>query len=218
MRMPGFIRAAWRKLAGDPATAAPPDRRNPVLDTLMPDGEFRREMEAARYRTLAPDGRRAFVNMMAVKYEITPDLVWRRINQIFADDRRKRREEKDFDRPGRARDRHDITRRRNPMPDEKTMDAFERLLCEQGDAIDNAVYQMILALLGETEETLPWNMELIGGVADAAEAALKSLGRPICRPFTSSDPEKDDDEEIPCFMTDECSCPSCPMKKTEGQA
>ena len=99
------------------------------------------------------------------------------------------------------------------MPDKKTLEKFERLLCERGDAVDNAVYRLVLDLLGEDENSLPWNMEIIGNVADAVEGALKRLGRPMCRPYNESG---DDGEDTPCFMTGDCACAVCPMREAKA--
>ena len=88
------------------------------------------------------------------------------------------------------------------------MNEFEELLCSRNDIVDNAVYGMILDLTGKTEEELPWNMEIIGTVADAVEGALTDLGIPICRPFYVGE------AETPCYLihgSGDCSCEQCPL-------
>lgn len=82
---------------------------------------------------------------------------------------------------------------------------FENLLCERGDIIDNAVYKMLLEITGKPESELPWDMAMIGPIADAAQSTLASHGVHICRPYYA-------DDEIPCYKVHNCECPACPMR------
>lgn len=55
---------------------------------------------------------------------------------------------------------------------------------EQLDCIDNAAYQLILALLGKTEDEFDWDMHYIGEVVEEACSVLGGFGfeikRPVC--------------------------------------
>lgn len=81
---------------------------------------------------------------------------------------------------------------------------FNNLLCERGDIIDNAVYNMLLEVTGKPESDLPWDMAVIGPVADVVESTLASHGIHICRPYYA-------DDEIPCYKVADCECTACPM-------
>lgn len=84
---------------------------------------------------------------------------------------------------------------------------FENLLTERSDAIDNAAYQLILALTGNSEDDMPWNMEYIGPVVDAAVKALNDEYVSTCRPCYINN-----DDETPCYQMSECDNPDCPMR------
>ena len=83
---------------------------------------------------------------------------------------------------------------------------FNNLLCERGDIIDNAIYNMILEITGKTDIGLPWDMSIISPIADAAQSTLASHGIHICRPYYEGD------DEIPCYKVADCECAACPMR------
>lgn len=84
---------------------------------------------------------------------------------------------------------------------------FESLITERSDAIDNAVYELILLMANQTEDELDWDIEQIGEVADAVEETMKSLGILSCRPYVACD------DRTPCYKMDECKCERCPMRE-----
>lgn len=95
---------------------------------------------------------------------------------------------------------------------------FEDYLCRKGDCIDNAAYQLIVALLRtddttNDEDVFGWSMETIAEITDAAEAILCEKGLKVCRPAYVADKE-DGDCETPCCFGE---CPyahlNCPLKK-----
>lgn len=47
---------------------------------------------------------------------------------------------------------------------------------ERLDLIDNTVYQALLTLLEKTPDEFPWNMEIIGDVAEAIAKACETKG------------------------------------------
>lgn len=94
------------------------------------------------------------------------------------------------------------------MTDKNITDRFENLLTKRSDTIDNAIYNMLLEILGENEESMPWDMEIIGNVADAVEVALPDFGKHLCRPYIG-------EGESPCFKLHECKCATCPMKQVQ---
>jgi len=48
-------------------------------------------------------------------------------------------------------------------------------MIERNDEIDNAIYEMILVLLEEDEDSLPWDMAFIGDVTDAVIEELQRI-------------------------------------------
>ena len=68
------------------------------------------------------------------------------------------------------------------IPPEELEIEFSGRQIDQLDAIDNAVYQTILAFLNKTEDEFPWEMRYIGEVADAIEGTLLDLGQRVYRP------------------------------------
>ena len=56
-------------------------------------------------------------------------------------------------------------------------------MVERNDVIDNAVYALILTLTEESEDELPWDMEIIEAVTDAVKDVLcDSFGKKIRHP------------------------------------
>ncbi len=56
-------------------------------------------------------------------------------------------------------------------------------MIRRNDEIDNAVYALILTLTEKTAEDLPWNMEIIADVTQAAKYALEGPhGLPVRHP------------------------------------
>ena len=53
---------------------------------------------------------------------------------------------------------------------------------ERLDEVYNTVYESLLVLLEKTEDELPWDMELIGNVADAIAETCESLGHHVRYP------------------------------------
>lgn len=47
---------------------------------------------------------------------------------------------------------------------------------ERLDTIDNTIYQALLVLLEKTPDELPWNMEIIGDIAEAISTICESKG------------------------------------------
>ena len=81
---------------------------------------------------------------------------------------------------------------------------FERHLIQQGDATDNAAYELACAIAGKH---LDWNQAYIGEIVDDAENTLTNLGIDTCRPWL------DGEYEVPCYLTDDCANSNCPLKK-----
>lgn len=81
--------------------------------------------------------------------------------------------------------------------------SFEEFLCEQNDAVDNAAFALAQALAGYS---LEWNQEYIGEIVDSAEAILLECGFHTCHPWYEGE------YEVPCYLTNECKNPRCPMK------
>lgn len=96
--------------------------------------------------------------------------------------------------------------------------AFEEYLTEKGDLIDNAAYALALALVrknlfDEDEALLPWDMNFIAEISEAAEDILRQKGFLPCHPYYESTEEG---EETPCYYTDSCKDPCCPFKTISG--
>ena len=95
--------------------------------------------------------------------------------------------------------------------------AFEEYLCDRNDAIDNAAYQLIIALTANNPEgtmeanpTVPeWDMSLIGRVVDSAQEIIQEQIGYHCHPFYCN--------EIPCYLTDECQNTHCAMRQNESE-
>lgn len=90
------------------------------------------------------------------------------------------------------------------------MKNFEDVLIEKNDEIDNAAYNLAVALVrannpGEAEAILPWDMSIIGEIVDAAEEILQKKGYKTCHPYYC------DEGEISCPESGTCSNPNCPL-------
>ena len=74
------------------------------------------------------------------------------------------------------------------------------LLCKQGDAIYNAIYDAICALSpGEKPE---WDMALIGPVTEAVVETMEKQGLAVCYPW------QDENEDI-CYSLPDDRCEHC---------
>ena len=91
---------------------------------------------------------------------------------------------------------------------------FEDFLVYRNNDIPNAAHALLLELLrGDSEapdeEILPWDMEVLGEVIDAAEAILEARNMKVCDPFYG-------DKEKPCYLTGDCKREDCSFKKERG--
>lgn len=86
--------------------------------------------------------------------------------------------------------------------------AFDNVLCERGDLIENAAHRFLCEI---TEKELEWNIGLIRQVADAAIEAMEDNRIHIC------DPGCFEDEGKPCYKYEKCpflyEAEKCPMKE-----
>ena len=82
---------------------------------------------------------------------------------------------------------------------------FDDYLCKRMDAITNAAHELIIALTGTDCSPVEWDMQKIGPIADCAEEILIAQGVYCCYPGY-------DENETPCFLSDGCTNPHCPLK------
>lgn len=89
------------------------------------------------------------------------------------------------------------------------MKNFEDVLIEKNDEIDNAAYNLAVALVrannpDEAEKVLPWDMFTIGEIVHAVEVILNQIGHKTCLPYYVGG-------DIPCSESGTCSNPNCPL-------
>ena len=87
-----------------------------------------------------------------------------------------------------------------PLPVKPLSD--DNLLCEAGDVIDNAAFDLLSAL---SSEKLEWDMQIIGEVVNAVEGILKQFNIPCCRPW------QNENEHI-CYSLPNERCAHCPRQ------
>lgn len=64
------------------------------------------------------------------------------------------------------------------------MEEAEDLLCDAGDIIDNAAFDLLNAL---SPERIDWDMSVIAEITDAAERIMERRGLKTCRPWLDAD-------------------------------
>ena len=84
---------------------------------------------------------------------------------------------------------------------------FEDYIAYKGDEIDNAAYNLAVALLRTDSEQsdsqiLEWDMSLIAPIIDAAKDVLQEHGKEVCWPYYEGD-------EVPCTESASCERTGC---------
>ena len=83
---------------------------------------------------------------------------------------------------------------------------FEDFLAYKGDEIDNAAYELAVALLRtcpeqEAEDVLAWDISMLSPIIEAAQAVLQKTGKKTCWPYYV--------ENTPCFKQGKCKYGRC---------
>ena len=78
------------------------------------------------------------------------------------------------------------------------MEEAEDLLCEAGDIIDNAAFDLLNAL---SPERIDWDMSVIAEITDAVEGIMERRGLKTCRPWLDAD-------EVICYKSED-RCKYC---------
>lgn len=90
---------------------------------------------------------------------------------------------------------------------------FEDFLVYKGDEIDNAAFNLAVALLRtdpeqSTSQILEWNMALIAPIIESAKTVLQKHGNDVCWPYY-------EDEETPCIRAAGCKRKGCYFRKEQ---
>lgn len=90
---------------------------------------------------------------------------------------------------------------------------FERYLECKGDEIDNAAYNLAVALLRShpeqtNEDVLPWDMSVIAPIVEAAQKELERLGKQTCWPYF--------EEARECYRIGSCKNKRCYLADKGG--
>lgn len=93
------------------------------------------------------------------------------------------------------------------------MMVFEDYLAYKGDEIDNAAYNLAVALLRtDPEQSAPqilkWDMALIAPIIEAAKEVLQKCGKEVCWPYY-------EDNEVPCIRAASCKKDGCYIRKEQ---
>lgn len=78
----------------------------------------------------------------------------------------------------------------------------DKLLVERNDAIDNAVWEAVVAMAATEPE---WDMQIVGPIEEFIKATLEKHGIPTCWPW-------ENENGTVCCLTDEV-CAHCPYKR-----
>lgn len=78
------------------------------------------------------------------------------------------------------------------------MEEAEDLLCEAGDIIDNAAFDLLNTM---SPERIDRDMSVVAEVADAAERIMELRGLKTCRPWLDAD-------EVVCYKSED-RCKYC---------
>lgn len=90
---------------------------------------------------------------------------------------------------------------------------FEDYLAYKGDEIDNAAYNLAVALLRtdpdqSASQILEWDMALIAPIIEAAKVVLQGHDKEVCWPYY-------EDNEAPCTQTASCKRKGCYIRKEQ---
>lgn len=92
--------------------------------------------------------------------------------------------------------------------------AFDSYQIAKNDEIDNAAYALAVALLRsapdwDNEAVMPWDIEIISKISEAAYMILCNEGYQPCHPYRI--------DGIPCSQSESCKSIQCYLKKEETE-